>query len=47
MPLQKNATHRAGDLSTYHTANGTLFPNDNPSSGMFRRLGAIEPNTTK
>jgi len=47
MSLRTDAVHRARDLSTYHVANGTLFPNDNPSSSMFRLLEAIEPNTTK
>ena len=47
MPLRETAAKRARDLSDNHVNNGTSFPNDNPSSGMFQLLEAIEPNTTK
>ena len=47
MPFRETAAKRARDLSDNHVNNGTSFPNDNPSSGMFQLLEAIEPNTTK
>lgn len=47
MPLRETAARRARGLSDHHVNNGTPFPNDNPSSGMFRLLEAIEPNTKK
>ena len=46
MPLRRTAALHARDLSNNHVDNGTLFPNDNPSSGVFRLLEAIEPGTT-
>ena len=47
MPHRETAAKRARDLSDNHVNNGTSFPNDNPSSGMFQLLEAIEPNATK
>ena len=46
MPLRKTAALHARDLSNNHANNGTLFPDDNPSSGVFRLLAAIEHGTT-
>ena len=46
MPLRKTAALHARDLSNNHADNGTSFPNDNPSSGVFRLLEAIEHGTT-
>ena len=34
MPRRKTAALHARDLSNNHADNGTLFPNDNPSSGV-------------
>lgn len=42
LPLRKQAARRAERLEERHTRNGTLFPNDNPSSGMHRFLKALE-----
>ena len=47
MPLRKTAALHARDLRNKHVKDDSLFPDDNPSSGMFRLLEAIEPNTTK
>ena len=47
MPHRETAARRARDLSNDHVNKDRLFPDDNPSSGMFRLLEAIEPNTTK
>ena len=47
MQHRKTAALRAREPSKRHTDNGTSFPDDNPSSGMFRLLEAIEPNKTK
>ena len=47
MRLRKTAALHARDLSNNHANNGTSFPNDNPSSGVFRLLEAIEHSTTK
>ena len=47
MPLRETAAKRARDLRNKHVKDGTAFPDDNPSSGMFLLLEAIEPNTTK
>ena len=41
MPRRNAATRRARYLSNMHEGNGTRFPNDNPSSGMFLFLDAI------
>ena len=42
MSLRDQATRRARLLVDRHKGNGTEFPNDNPSSGMFRFLEAVE-----
>ncbi|SDT59501.1 RloB family protein [Actinoplanes derwentensis] len=42
MPLRKMAVERAAALEKRHIRDGTRFPGDNPSSGMFRFLAAIE-----
>ncbi len=42
MPLRDRAIYRARDLARRHEGNGTEFPNDNPSSGMYRFLAAVE-----
>lgn len=42
MPLRDEATRRARSLVDRHERNGTEFPDDNPSSGMFRFLEAVE-----
>lgn len=41
MPLIFDATRRAVLLDERHERNGTLFPQDNPSSGMHRLLRSI------
>jgi hypothetical protein len=40
---RETAAARAVALEKRHLANGTTFPDDNPSSGMHRFLAAIEP----
>lgn len=42
MPMRKDAARRARALEKGHREAGTLFPHDNPSSGMFRFLEAVE-----
>lgn len=42
MPLRKRASKRAQLLDERHTNNGTQFPHNNPSSGMYRFLAAVE-----
>ena len=42
MPRRAKAARRARALDERHRGNGTEFPRDNPSSGMFRFLDAIE-----
>ena len=44
MPRRAAAAARALALAAKHEGDGTLFPHDNPSSGMYRFLEAIEPN---
>lgn len=44
MPLRKVAAQRAEALEKRHSEAGTLFPNDNPSSGMHRFLRAVDPS---
>ncbi len=39
------AARRARSLTTKHKRDGTKFPNDNPSSGMYRLLEAVERPT--
>lgn len=42
MPKRYAAARHAQYLSNMHVRNGTHFPKDNPSSGMFRFLAAVE-----
>ncbi len=42
MPLRKEASRRAIALEERHIKNGSRFPNDNPSSTMYRFLAAVE-----
>jgi hypothetical protein len=42
MPLRKEAARRAKLLEERHERNGTLFPHDNPSSGMHGFLRSVE-----
>ena len=42
MPLRDDAARRARDLDDRHKGNGTEFPNNNPSSSMYRFLEAVE-----
>lgn len=42
MPLRQAASRRAEWLAARHVRDGTRFPEDNPSSGMFRFLAAVE-----
>ena len=42
MPRRADAARRALALDERHRGDGTEFPSDNPSSGMFRFLDAIE-----
>jgi len=37
------AARRAADLETRHQKNGAIFPQDNPSSGMYRLIASIRP----
>ena len=41
MPLTADATRRAAELDRRHLRDGTVFPHDNPSSGMHRLLAAV------
>jgi hypothetical protein len=43
MALSGDAARRAAELDKRHMQNGTPFPHDNPSSGMYRLLAAMEP----
>jgi len=43
MLLSANAAHRAAELDERHRQNGTVFPDDNPGSGMHRLIRAVEP----
>ena len=42
MPRRADAARRARALTTKHVGDGTEFPKDNPSSGMYRLFEAIE-----
>jgi hypothetical protein len=42
MPLIKDAARRAARLEERHRLDGTPFPHDNPSSGMFSLFAAVE-----
>ena len=46
MPLTADAVRRAAELDRRHLHDGTVFPHDNPSSGMHRLLAAVEPPST-
>ena len=41
--LSADATRRAARLDTRHLRDGTVFPHNNPSSGMHHLLAAVEP----
>lgn len=43
IPLRGQATRRAAKLARRHKLNGTLFPQNNPSSSMYGLLATIEP----
>ena len=43
MPLVGDAVRHAVGLETRHQKNGTVFPQDNPSSGMHRLITSIQP----
>jgi hypothetical protein len=43
MPLVAAAARRAADLEARHQKNATVFPHDNPSSGMHRLIASIQP----
>jgi RloB-like protein len=43
MPLTADATCRAAELDGRHLRDGTVFPHDNPSSGMHRLLATVAP----
>ena len=45
MHIRHDAARRARFLAERHEGNGTKFPNDNPSSGMYRFLEAVESLT--
>lgn len=42
MPRRADAVVRARSLAAKHEGDGTDFPHDNPSSGVYRFLDAIE-----
>jgi hypothetical protein len=44
IPLRKSASRRATLLEKRHKRDGTPFPHDNPSSGMYRFVHSIEGN---
>lgn len=44
MPCVADAARRAAGLSKRHERNGTVFPQDNPSSGMFLLIASVEPS---
>ena len=44
MPRRADAAQRARALTTKHAGDGTEFPDDNPSSGMYLFLEAIASN---
>ncbi len=43
MPFTADAARRAAGLDKRHLQDGTVFPHNNPSSGMHRLLAAVEP----
>lgn len=46
MPVTAEAGRRAAELERRHLRDGTLFPHDNPSSGMHHLLKAVEQPIT-
>jgi hypothetical protein len=42
MPLVSLAAQRAAELDNRHMQNATVFPHDNPSSGMHRLVASVE-----
>jgi len=42
MPLRQAASRRAAALDRRHARDGNVFPNNNPSSGMYRFIEAVE-----
>ena len=44
MSRRTDAARRARTLAAKHAGDGTDFPRDNPSSGMYQFLDAIEPD---
>ena len=42
MPRRSDAAQRARSLTRKHEGDATVFPHDNPSSGMYRFLAAVE-----
>jgi hypothetical protein len=46
MPFTAYAASRAAGLDKRHLRDGTVFPHDNPSSGMHLLLAAVEPPST-
>jgi hypothetical protein len=44
MPLVGAAARRAADLERRHQKDATVFPHDNPSSGMHRLIASIQPD---
>ena len=44
MPRRADAAQRARALTDKHAGDGREFPKDNPSSGMYLLLEAIEPD---
>ena len=47
MPLRTVASDRARDLAKKHEQRGTRFPHDNPSSGMYLLLQAVDSTSSK
>jgi hypothetical protein len=43
MPHRRVAADRAARLEQRHRRDGTAFPHDNPSSGMYRLIFSVEP----
>jgi hypothetical protein len=41
MPMRDVAARRAAALAKQHTGDGTTFPHDNPSSGMFNLINSL------
>jgi hypothetical protein len=46
MPLTADAARHAAGLDRRHLKDGTVFPQNNPSSGMHHLLAAVEPPST-